>query len=80
MYARGDLDLVSAHCLIGRWCGLSDRRFRKFGTEIATSIALSMTLGFLSIWYILTDVLSWYFLAVLRVDLFGRSVTKIACV
>lgn len=39
-----------------------------------------MALGILGIWYVLKDVLSWYFIAALRVDLFGRSVTKIACV
>lgn len=66
--------------LLGHSCGLSDRRFRKFGTKIATSIALSVALGILRIWYILKDVLSWYFLAVLRVDLFGSSVTENACV
>lgn len=66
--------------LLGCWCSLSDRRVRKFGTEIATRIALSMAFGILWIWYILKEVLSWYFLAALRVDLLGRSVTKIACV
>lgn len=40
-----------------------------------------MALGILSIWHIFKAVLAWWSLAALRVDwLFGRLVTKIACV
>lgn len=42
---------------------------------------MSVALGILSIWHVFKAVLAWCSLSALRVDwLFGRLVTKIACV